>query len=401
MASEPHSGLTPQDPAYRRALIAALCAGLASFNALYATQAVLPALGDYFHTSPTTTALTVSATTGALALAIVPLGALSERFSRRKVLCISALAATLVSFLLPFSPSIHGLILLRFLQGIAVAGVPAIIMAYLAEEIHRQYLPKVMGLYISGTTLGGLVGRLIPGIAVDFTSWQWSLAASALFAFSMAVLMALLLPRQRYFTAKPLSFSGELTAMLSHWTNPMMVRLFLIPFLTMGSFVSLYNYLGFRLMGSFGLPASLAAATFVLYLSGTWSSARTGAFMMRFGRGRVLVGSVALMLLGALIMLAPNLASTLTGALLFTAMFFVAHSACSTWVAAAAQEHRSEASSSYVLMYYLGSSLMGWVSGWFFERGWAVLIAWLCTLLLSATALAAVQARAVRSAHTA
>lgn len=382
-------GLTPQDPAYRRALYAALFAGLASFNAMYATQAVLPALADFFHASPATTALTISATTGALALAIVPLGALSERFGRRRILQISVLIATGLSFILALSPNIEALIALRFLQGVAVAGVPAILMTYLAEEINSNYLPKVMGLYIAGNTVGGLIGRLIPGIAIDFTTWRWSLVASAAFAFTMGLAMVWLLPQQKFFRPKPLRLGHEVQAMLRHWSNPMMLRLFLLPFLIMGAFVSLYNYLSFRLIGEFGMLPSIAALVFVLYLSGTWSSARSGAVSERFGRGPTVLWSMVAMLAGALVLLVPNVVTTLLGALLFTAAMFMGHSTASTWVAASAQRDRAEASSSYILMYYLGSSVVGWISGAFFERGWWVLIAWIAALVAVACVIAA------------
>ena len=56
---------------YRRATWAMLAFGLAIFNALYATQALLPTLTTELAVSPSTAALTVSAATGALALCAV------------------------------------------------------------------------------------------------------------------------------------------------------------------------------------------------------------------------------------------------------------------------------------------------------------------------------------------
>ena len=185
-------------------------------------------------------------------------------------------------------PSIQSIIALRFVQGIAVAGVPAVVMTYLAEEIHGRHLPRVMGFYISGTTLGGLLGRLIPGIALDFTSWRYAVLLSAGFAVLMAVITATVIPPQHHFRPKSITWGHELTAIGQHLRNPVLLRLFALPFLLMGTFVSLYNYLGFRLIEDFGLPASLAAMTFLMYLSGTWSSARAGSLVSTWplaGRG--------------------------------------------------------------------------------------------------------------------
>lgn len=128
-------GLRRGDPDYRRAVIALFAMGLASFNAIYCTQALMPALSDYFGATPAMSAWTVSAATGMLALAILPASILSERFGRGRVMVISSLLAVTVGALLPFAPTIEWLIVGRALQGLAVAGVPATAMAYLADEI--------------------------------------------------------------------------------------------------------------------------------------------------------------------------------------------------------------------------------------------------------------------------
>lgn len=385
-----YAGLTPGSPGYRRALIGALCAGLASYNAMYATQAVLPNLASFFDASPTVVALTVSATTGALALLVVPIGIVSERVGRRRVLQVSVLLATVLSLLLALMPNIGSLIALRALQGVAIAGVPAVAMTYLSEEIHPGHLARVMGFYIAGNTLGGLLGRLIPGVALEFFEWQGAVLSGGLFALTAAVLTAFILPPQRNFTPKNITWSHEIAAFRGHFSNPTLVKLFVLPFLMMGTFVSLYNYLGFRLIQEFGLPASLAAFVFVLYLSGTWSSARAGAYIQRFGRGEVLAGSMALALLGLALLAAPWLVTTALGAFLFTAAFFAAHSTASSWVTQAAENDRAEASSTYILSYYLGSSIIGGVSGFFFSHSWITLIAWLGALFAIALAVALV-----------
>lgn len=381
-------GFVPGDPGYRRALIGALCAGLASFNALYATQAVLPSLSSTFDASPTVTALTVSACTGALALMVIPAGIISERVGRRIVLQVSALVATALSLALAFMPSIESLIVLRAIQGVAVAGVPAVAMTYLSEEIRSSHLAKVMGFYIAGTSLGGLSGRLIPGIALEFFDWRGAIIASGLFALTTAILTAFVLPQQRYFTPKKITLAHELSAFKEHFRNPTLIKLFILPFLMMGAFVSLYNYLGFRLISQFGLPESLAAFVFLLYLSGTWSSARAGTYVQKFGRGGVMAGTMVLCLLGLAFLMAPWLWTTLIGALLFTASFFAAHSTASSWVGLVATKDRAEASSTYILSYYFGSALVGWVSGYFFAGGWMILLLWLCALFAVALVLA-------------
>lgn len=385
--------LTPEDNGYKKALIASLCSGLASYNALYATQAVLPALSEDFGVSPSLAALTVSATTGGLALLVIPLSIVSERFGRRRVIQASVLAATLFSLALVTLPSIQSIIAVRLLQGIAVAGVPAVTMAFLSEEIDRRYLPRIMGFYIAGNSLGGLIGRLIPGIALEFTDWRLATLLSAIFAFAMALMTTWVLPKQRFFTPKRITLAHELQAFANHLRDPILLKLFLLPFLLMGSFVSLYNYMTFRLINTFGLPESLAALVFVIYLSGTWTSTRTGTMVNRYGQAKVVVACIALALVGLFLAFIPTVPTTLAAVLLFTATFFPAHSISSAWVGEVARRDRAEASSIYILSYYLGSSIIGWVSGYFFAHSWGLLVAWLILLTLIAlvTALAAMR----------
>src|SRR6201999_1187616 len=125
---------------YRRVTVALCSAGLASFAAMYCTQALLPVLSACYRIDPATAALSVSLTTGMLALAIVPASVLSERYGRTGVMLASGIASSVIGLLIPFSPSLTILLVGRALQGIALAGVPAVAMALLAEEVHADSL---------------------------------------------------------------------------------------------------------------------------------------------------------------------------------------------------------------------------------------------------------------------
>lgn len=155
-------------------MTAALCgAGLASFAAMYCSQALLPALSAHYRIGPATAALTVSLTTGALALSIIPASVLSERYGRIRVMLISGVASSVIGLLLPFSPSLGVLLFGRAAQGVALAGIPAVAMALLAEEVDASSLGSAMGRYIAGTTIGGLAGRIVPSVVVQVGTCGW------------------------------------------------------------------------------------------------------------------------------------------------------------------------------------------------------------------------------------
>lgn len=376
-----------------------LLVGLAIFSALYATQALLPTLTREMDIEPSTAALTVSAATGALAICVVPASILSEKFGRGRVLIISALAATGLGLTLPLAQTIGQLVALRAIQGALLAGTPAVAMAWLSEELDERDLAGAMGLYIAGTSVGGLTGRLIPAFMLEFTGWRWALSTSAAVSLMLAIATALLLPEQRNFHPKASIRPGaEFRAVAQHLGNPRLVGLVATAFIAMGVFVSMYNFFGFRAINDFGLAPSLAGLTYVMYLSGTWSSARAGSFVARFGRGRVVLAAAVLMLTGALVGASGNLYVTLFGLLIFTASFFALHSTASGWVGLIADKDRAEASSLYVFCYYMGSSLLGATTGWAFEAlSWAgfvgVLAAMLAVLIAIAGALAVAEKR--------
>jgi len=207
--------------------------------------------------------------------------------------------------------------------------------------------------------------------------------------------MTVLLPRQRRFTPKRIGLRTELAAMLEHLRNPRLVGLFVIAFVGMGVFVSLYNFFGFRMIDHFGLSPALVGLVFLMYLSGTWSSARAGALTDKYGRGRVLIAGAALMFLGLLATMSGWLPGALTGLFLFTASFFAMHSTASSWIGLAATSHRAEASSMYLFSYYAGSSLVGAATGVVFAlTSWSGFILVLAALLLLVVATALVLGRA-------
>lgn len=391
-------GIRRGEPAYRRAVLAVLAAGLATFNALYCTQAMLPTLVSDLGVNPTEAALTVSAATGTLALFIVPFSILSERFGRGKILVISALSATVVSLILPLAPSIGWLIALRALQGALIAGVPAVAMTWLSEELDPDALPKAMGIYVAGTSVGGLTGRLIPAAALEIADWRVALWATGGFAVLVGIAMAFLLPAQRRFKPKQIHVRGELSAMVNHWRNPRLATLFITAFLSMGCFVSLYNFLGFRMVHTFGLSEALVGLVFLMYLAGTWSSAQAGVLTSRTGNGLGMIIFALTMLLGLGIMCIPNLVMVLIGLFAFTAAFFGIHSTASSWVGLIATENRAEGSSMYLFCYYVGSSVVGAAAGLVFASlSWAGFIGCLALIVLLILGIAVYLAKRERS----
>ena len=376
---------------YRRVTMALYGAGLASFAAMYCTQALLPALSTYYRITPATAALTVSLTTGMLALSIIPASVLSERYGRITVMLTSGVLSSIIGLLLPFSPSLGILLAGRALHGIALAGIPAVAMAYLAEEVHAASLGSAMGRYVAGTTIGGLAGRIVPSLIVDVSNWRVALLVCSLTTLAGTGVFAVLAPRSRFFTPKTASVRATVHSLRSHLRNPVLCKLFALGFVLMGGFVTVYNYLGYRLSAQpFSLASSVVGLLFLLYLAGTVTSTVAGRLADRKGRALVLGGALPIAVLGLLATVSHNLVAIVLGAGVFTGGFFAVHTVASGWVGAVAHGDRAEASSLYLFSYYLGGSIAGGFGGLAYSVGdWAGIVVFVGTLLLAGLLLVA------------
>jgi predicted MFS family arabinose efflux permease len=388
------AGHAPGSSEYRRLILGLFFAGVATFAQLYAPQAVLPQMARDLAIPPATAALSVSAATLGLAASVIGWSVVADRVGRVPVMAVGVVAATVLGLLAPFSGSIVVLLVVRGAEGVALGAVPAVALAYLAEEVGPRHAAAAAGSYIAGTTVGGLAGRIVSGLVAEGGGWRAGVWTATGLCAVAAVLFLWLAPRSQGFVPRITgSESGaRVPARLRRLLrSPRQLALYAQGFLLMGAFVAVYNYLGFHLAAPpFALPAWFVTLLFLAYLAGTFSSPWAGVFASRIGRYPVLLGAIAVMACGALLLLASSTIAVLVGLLLFTAGFFGAHAVASGWTSVAAEaDSRAQASSLYYFAYYAGSSLFGWILGVVFgSAGWA----WFAAIVIAMCALAAVAA---------
>ncbi|MEV6318663.1 MFS transporter [Streptomyces sp. NPDC051776] len=410
---EPNSEATklrPGGPGYRRMNAALFAAGVATFALLYSTQALLPAISAGFGVTPDAASWTVSAPTAALALAVLPLSALSERFGRQAMMTASLTVAAVVSLIVPFAPDLGTLVALRTVQGVALAGIPASAMAYMAEEVRAKALVGAIGLFVAGNSIGGMSGRIVTGWVAQISDWRAALAAVGLLAVICTVAFRLLLPKSRHFTPSTVSPRALARTVRGHLSDPLLCRLYAIGALFMTVFGAVYTVIGYRLVGEpFNLPQGVVGSVFLVYLVGTVSSAAAGRLVGRLGRRGALYAAVSTTAAGLLLSLSGTLAAVLTGLVLITAGFFAGHAVASSSVSRAAKSGRAQASALYQSAYYLGSSAGGALGALAFRTaGWegtvllglvAVLTAAGITIYATRKALAERRARAAHPSN--
>ncbi|AOR32457.1 hypothetical protein BFF78_16530 [Streptomyces fodineus] len=352
------SRMTPGGPGYRRMSLALFLAGVATFALLYSTQALLPLISGEFGVAASEASWTVAAATGGLALFVLPMSALSERYGRRTVMTASLAVAVSVGLLVPFAPSIGALVVLRAVQGAALAGLPASAQAYLAEEVRPRALVTAIGLFVAGNSVGGMSGRVITGWVAQEWGWRIAVGVIGVLAVACAIAFRLLLPTPKHFKAGSLRPRVLLGTVRDHLGNPLLRRLYAIGALFMTVFGGVYTVIGYRLTGApFGLPQGIIGSIFLVYLVGTVSASTAGRLVGRLGRRGALYLAGGTTATGLLLSLAPALPLVLLGLVLITAGFFAGHAVASSAVSKTAVHGRAQASALYQSTYYVGSSV--------------------------------------------
>jgi YNFM family putative membrane transporter len=372
-ATSNSSGFSPKSPEYRRFVIAFVAAGTATFAQMYSPQGILPMIAADLDISASQSSLTVGTATLGVAIGVIPWARISDRIGRIATMRVSIVAAMIVGFLVPLAPEFGGVLALRFVEGLLLAGLPAVALTTINEEISRKAIGIAAGSYIAGNTFGGLLGRLIAAPAAEVGGWRFGLFAVSFLALISTIVFLIAMPKSQGFTRK--DPSRRVHVWREIWSNlktPGVAVILAQGFLLMGGFVAIYNYLAFRLeQAPYFFSATLVSLLFVSYLAGTFSSRAVWRLTRSRSSTAVLLGAIAVTILGAVITLAANVIIILTGLVIMTAGFFAAHSISSGALVARATIGKSQAAPMYNLFYYAGSTVIGWLGGvaylWF---GW-------------------------------
>ncbi|CRM09434.1 Inner membrane transport protein YnfM [Pseudomonas sp. 24 E 13] len=373
-------------PMFMRTVLALFSGGFATFALLYCVQPMMPALSHEFSINAAQSSLILSVATAMLAFGLLITGPISDRLGRKPVMVAALFCAALATIASGLMPSWEGILLMRALVGLSLSGLAAVAMTYLSEEIHPQHIGLAMGLYIGGNAIGGMSGRLIIGVLIDFVSWHTAMLIIGGLALIAATVFWKILPESRNFRASSLKPRNLLDGFVMHFKDAGLPWLFLEAFLLMGAFVTLFNYIGYRLLADpYDLSQAVVGLLSLVYLSGIYSSAKIGSLADRLGRRRVLWATIVLMLAGMALTLFTPLWLVVPGMLIFTFGFFGAHSVASSWIGRRAVRAKGQASSLYLFCYYAGSSIAGTAGGFFWHLGgWNGIGGFIVALLIGA-----------------
>ena len=371
-------------------MVALFSAGVGVFLLLYVTQGLLPQLASGLHVSPVIASLTISATTAGVAIGLIPMSSLSEIVGRVPVMTGSIVTSSVIGVLLPLCTDAWWLIGLRALQGLALAGLPATAMAYLADRIDPRHTTAAIGIYLSGNSIGGLGSRFISGLVAEAAGWRVALGVLGVLSMLCAVVFRVLIPGDGPRRSDPLTPRQLVGTLGRHLRNPLLLRLYLLGALFMVVFGAVYTVLGFRLEASpFGLSEGAVGAFFLIYLVGTVTSPRVGRVAGSIGVDRTLLAGAALASIGTLVTLTDSLAAIAVGLVIVTAGFFTGHVVASASASSSVTTARAQASALYLTVYYVANSVGATVAtATFHSHGWSGVVI-LCVACMGAAALVA------------
>jgi predicted MFS family arabinose efflux permease len=380
---------TPSSPSALAAVAVTLC-GVCAFLGLYCTQPMLPMLEELFRASKTAVGMTVSAATLGVAVSAPIFGAIAERLPRKRVIVFAVIGVTVPTLLAATSTTLAQLIFWRFLQGITVPGIIAVVITYIGEEWPPDRVALIMSFYVSGTALGGFIGRLTGGIIADHFNWRASFLALGLASLAGAAAIALWLPRG---TRKPTITSNGSESRFTYQLlrNRRLIATFAVGFNVLFSMVGVFTWITFYLSAPpFNLSTSALSSLFFVYLIGLAITPLAGYIITRVGLRAGIAGAILCSITGVLLTLSHSLAIVIVGLTLLSSGVFIAQTASSSHLRVAAPAGaRVTAAGLYLTCYYLGGAMSGVVPGAFWEiGGWPACVGFIVSMQLIALAIA-------------
>ncbi|AZB16527.1 MFS transporter [Chryseobacterium indologenes] len=377
---------------FRNIKLCIFFSGLSVFAQLYLFQPMLPMAADYFKVSVGDTSLLVSSSTIGMASGLLFFAFRADSYSRKTLMTFSLISSALLTIISTWVPSLSLLIAIGIFKGFVVSGVSAVALAYLTEEVHAAVIGSAISMYLSGNTIGGMSGRILATLLAGEFGWRNAVLLIGIESLILGLIFWKLFPDSKFFNPQKTDYHLKVKQMKFFLTNPYMLRLYLIAALLMGVFVSVYNYLTFRLEEKpFSLSHFIIAFIFLMYIFGVFGTMIVGKLSKRFPMNTILKGSILFMLAGAMLLLSENIYILIFGLGLFTLSFFAAHTMASQMTALYAKRGKSSATSIYWLFYYFGSSILGSGTGYLLHAySWNVFIA----VLVCSVAIALVLATA-------
>lgn len=346
-----------------------LLIGALAFVQVYSVQSILPVLMQEFHASAATVGSTVGATILAVALMSPFLGMISDAFGRKMFIVGSIIFIAIPTLALSFVHSISWLWWLRFVQGLAVPGITVVLLAYIGEEFSGNPRIKLMSFFVSGTVLGGFLGRFLMGYLTEFIGWRHAFMIMGIISLLGGILVWRNLPASKKFEAKP-QVSTAMKTLWHHLHNRYVLAACALGFCVLFSLVGCFTYINLYLdQPPYNLSSSQLANIFAVYLIGMIITPLSARLIIKFGTNLTVLMAMSLSIFGVLLTLLHPLWMIVLALAVMSSGIFITQSSTITYISANVTEGRSLASGLYYMCYYAGGFTGSLLCGHAFESG--------------------------------
>lgn len=337
--------------------------GVFAFIQVYSVQSILPQLQQDLQASVVQVGNSVGVTVLAIALMSPFVGMLSDALGRKWLVVVSVFALAIPTALITQVQTVHGLLVLRFLQGLGVPGVSVVAIAYIGEEFRAGKMVRMMTIYVAGSVMGGFLGRFLMGHFTEFMPWRVAFGVMAVLNLAGAFVIWRGLPSSRHFVANP-HITSSLATLWQLVRNPSLLAACALGFTVLFALVGLFTFVNLHLAAApyFFSPGALANI-FVVYLLGVVVTPMGGRVISRIGARKTVMMAVASSAVGVLLtLLSPSWVIVL-GLALGACGVFITQSAVMSFIAYRITQGRSLASGLYYSAYYCGGFTGAWVGG--------------------------------------
>lgn len=351
--------------------------GVFAFLQVYSIQAILPVLMMDFTATEVQAGMIVGATILAIAIMSPFLGMLSDAVGRKSFIVGALLFLAIPTALIAQSPNIGWMGMWRFMQGLSVPGITVVTIAYIGEEFEGRALTELMSFYVSGSVLGGFMGRFLLGHLHELIGWRAGYYVMAGMTLIGALWVGKMLPASRHFVANP-NFRSAMQTLGEHLVNRYVVTSCLLGACVLFSLVGCFTFINLHLADTpYELSTGALANIFAVYLIGVVITPLSTTLLRRFGSARTVRVAVIISMFGVLLTLVTPLWGIVLGLAIMSSGVFITQAATISYIAVNVKKGRSLASGLYYMGYYAGGTMGAWLCGIAYARGQWSLTVWL------------------------
>ncbi|WP_418302263.1 MFS transporter [Lysinibacillus fusiformis] len=217
--------------------------GMVVMSSLYLTIPLISLFSDYFNISLTKAGFTSSVFSLGFALGCFFYGAISEKYGRKNIIVFGLFSLSMITLLLGLVNDFSFILLLRGLQGLAAATFSPVALAYTLEVFPNDRKVGAVGFISTGFLVAGIAGQVFSGYVSEHSHWHVIFYVLAVVYAITALLVVWILPKgvlqnESKNIWDPLKRIGII------FTNRNLIFSYIIAFVLLMSFVSMYIILG-------------------------------------------------------------------------------------------------------------------------------------------------------------